>query len=388
MAADRAHPTKAPRSGAGVSAPRRGRAAAIVNPRLVEDGAPVGQIGLFACDEHPDTARRLLDAACTWLDKRGCRVVRGPMNFSTWYDYRLVTRATAAGYIPGEPYHPAHYPALFEAAGFKPVATYTQQLAGRDNIDKPASRRSACNDEGYWRNPSCAISTRLPPGPPPRSTAWILPLSATSRAARPPRLAAGRTSGAVLFPGPAGREPIGFHVHSPADPATTVPGVQTVARTCAPRARHRCNAPGLTGQRVAGVRGDGAPVTSMAAHRRRAGPRKRRCSGVRAVSASEPRGGQVPARICAMPAPRRCASRCCTATASPHGTRHRGPPSVWPRSPRACASAVWAAAIGSSCWCRCPPRCTSRCSPWSRWARSPCSSSRARVSPRSRAPSG
>jgi hypothetical protein len=151
---DRAHPTRGRCELELVVADGpdgRGRAAAIVNPRLLEDGAPVGMVGLFACDERADTARWLLDAACSWLDKRGCKVVRGPMNFSTWYDYRLVTRSTAPGWIPGEPYHPAHYPALFEAAGFTAAATYSSNWLGEvgDNIDKFAAKAKRSRDEGY-----------------------------------------------------------------------------------------------------------------------------------------------------------------------------------------------------------------------------------------------
>jgi GNAT superfamily N-acetyltransferase len=129
----------------------RGRVAAIVNPRLVEDGAAVGQVGLFACDERTDTARWLLEAACTWLDRRGCKVVRGPMVFSTWHDYRLVTRAETPDHIPGEPYHPRWYPSLFEAAGFTASATYSSNWLGEvgDNIDKFAGRARRARDEGY-----------------------------------------------------------------------------------------------------------------------------------------------------------------------------------------------------------------------------------------------
>jgi len=129
----------------------RGRCAAIINPRLVEDGVPLGLVGLFECDPDPDLARWLFDGACTWLARRGCTRVRGPVCFSTWHDYRLVTRAEAPEWIAGEPYHPAHHPGLFEVAGFAPVATYRSNWLGdaSDNIDKFAGRAARARDAGY-----------------------------------------------------------------------------------------------------------------------------------------------------------------------------------------------------------------------------------------------
>ena len=155
---DRAHPTRRRCEVELVVADgpdARGRVAAIVNPRLTEDGAPVGLVGLFACEDRPDVARWLIDAACSWLDRRGCKVVRGPVLFSTWHDYRFLTRAEAPEWIPGEPYHPAYYPALFEAAGFRPVATYSSNWLGdsSEQADRFAPKAARSREAGYRVRP-------------------------------------------------------------------------------------------------------------------------------------------------------------------------------------------------------------------------------------------
>ncbi len=104
----------------------RGRVAAMINPQLCDqDGRPFGLLGFFECQDHEDTARRLIDLALEWLDREGCRVVRGPINFTTFHNYRLVTASHRTGYIPGEPYHPDFYPRLWRAAEFTPVARYS-----------------------------------------------------------------------------------------------------------------------------------------------------------------------------------------------------------------------------------------------------------------------
>ncbi len=130
----------------------RGRVAAMINPRLTgEDGVPIGLLGFFACDESPDTARWLFDRGMTWLQAQGCNVVRGPVNFSTWHDYRFVTTTETTDWMPGEPFHPEHYPALWLQGDFAPVSSYSTNWLGDVDalIDGFAPRAAACREAGY-----------------------------------------------------------------------------------------------------------------------------------------------------------------------------------------------------------------------------------------------
>ena len=113
---------------------RGARVAAIINPRLVENGAPVGLLGFFESDDDESAAKEVLGDAVRWLRGEGVAVVRGPMNYSTWNDYRFVVARTEGGTFRGEPEHPDYYQRLWEAAGARVVSRYASHW-----IDMPAA---------------------------------------------------------------------------------------------------------------------------------------------------------------------------------------------------------------------------------------------------------
>jgi GNAT superfamily N-acetyltransferase len=99
---------------------RGARVAAIINPRLL----PIGLLGFFESDDDEDSARTVLHDGARWLREQGAQVVRGPMAYATWNDYRFVVERTEPGSFRGEPDHPDFYPRLWERAGFTRVSTY------------------------------------------------------------------------------------------------------------------------------------------------------------------------------------------------------------------------------------------------------------------------
>lgn len=130
----------------------RGRVAAMINPRLLDDaGRPIGLLGFFECDENEDTARRLLDEGSEWLQKRGCVMARGPIDFTTWHNYRFVVDTSTPDWIPGEPYHHDYYPSLWRAAGLEEAGTYSSNWLGgaEDHIERFAGRADECRKAGY-----------------------------------------------------------------------------------------------------------------------------------------------------------------------------------------------------------------------------------------------
>jgi GNAT superfamily N-acetyltransferase len=112
-------------------APGRAGVAAIVNPR-VQDGAgrPIGLLGFFESLDDEAAAAAVLGAGAAWLRARGAQVIRGPVDFSTWNTYRLTVAAREPGWFAGEPYHPAYYPRLWEAAGFRVATRYASHWLG------------------------------------------------------------------------------------------------------------------------------------------------------------------------------------------------------------------------------------------------------------------
>ncbi|MBI2930645.1 MAG: hypothetical protein HYY16_03260 [Planctomycetes bacterium] len=97
-----------------------GRVSAIVNRDLKD----VGLVGFFECEERPEAARVLLDAAAAWLGEKGFRTVWGPMQFSIWHSYRFMTKGFDREPFYGEPYNPPFYPEFFARGGFEPLARW------------------------------------------------------------------------------------------------------------------------------------------------------------------------------------------------------------------------------------------------------------------------
>lgn len=103
----------------------------MINPRLVDGaGAPIGLLGFFEAEDDPAAATQVLDAGAAWLRDQGATIVRGPIKFSTWNDYRFTVGGDDAGWFPGEPRHPAYYPRLWEQAGFTVCARYGSYWLG------------------------------------------------------------------------------------------------------------------------------------------------------------------------------------------------------------------------------------------------------------------
>jgi GNAT superfamily N-acetyltransferase len=112
----------------------------------VLDGRKVGVIGHYAGSDAR-AARTLLDHACRELAARGCGLAVGPMDGNTWRAYRFVTERGSEPPFFLEPWHPADWPAHFEAAGFEPRARYrstvNEDLEQRDPREKEISERLA-----------------------------------------------------------------------------------------------------------------------------------------------------------------------------------------------------------------------------------------------------
>ena len=111
-----------------------GRCAAMINPRLQRDGETIGLVGFFEAEDRDEISEALLREACSWLRERGRRRIWGPMNFSMWHGYRLMTRGFDQSPFFGEPYNPPHYPRHFERFGFTPLARYYSWDLGEEHI--------------------------------------------------------------------------------------------------------------------------------------------------------------------------------------------------------------------------------------------------------------
>jgi hypothetical protein len=73
---------------------------------------------LFECEENPEAARGLFNAACDWARSRGLNKLIGPRGFTTLDGSGMLVKGFEHRPAFGLPYNPAYYPALIEAQGF------------------------------------------------------------------------------------------------------------------------------------------------------------------------------------------------------------------------------------------------------------------------------
>ena len=86
-------------------------------------GRRLGLVGRYRA-AGADAACRLLHIACDRLRAEGCTHAVGPMDGSTWHDYRFVTWRGGDPPFWLEPDHPDDWPCHFEQAGFEVLANY------------------------------------------------------------------------------------------------------------------------------------------------------------------------------------------------------------------------------------------------------------------------
>ncbi|WP_218058173.1 GNAT family N-acetyltransferase [Streptomyces sp. Wb2n-11] len=99
-----------------------GRIAAVHDPRFNRHhGTRDGFFGLFACVDDPDVARRLFQAAGSWLIGRNMTSMVGPVNFSTNYECGALVDGFDLPAALLMPWNPPFTPVLIESCGFTAV---------------------------------------------------------------------------------------------------------------------------------------------------------------------------------------------------------------------------------------------------------------------------
>ena len=95
-----------------------GRVGAIENRAHNEfHGDRVGFFGFFESIDDPEVARRLLDVAAEWLQRRGLTAMRGPMNPSTNHDCGVLIDGFDEHPVFLTSWNPPYYDALLQNAG-------------------------------------------------------------------------------------------------------------------------------------------------------------------------------------------------------------------------------------------------------------------------------
>lgn len=100
-----------------------GRFALYDNPLLEIEGKPCATVGSFECVKDEKIARILLNQASELAKQMGKAFLIGPMEGSTWNDYRFSDSNSERNFFM-EPFHHAYYSDLFTSAGFNTLAKY------------------------------------------------------------------------------------------------------------------------------------------------------------------------------------------------------------------------------------------------------------------------
>jgi len=90
----------------------------------------IGFIGFFECSlAHPEVARVLLQEAKKWLKQQGAQTILGPVDLSTWFNYRFLQEERTVGrstpsVFSWEPQHPSQYVEIWKQNGFREFHSY------------------------------------------------------------------------------------------------------------------------------------------------------------------------------------------------------------------------------------------------------------------------
>jgi hypothetical protein len=95
-----------------------GRITAHVDGRWDDyQGGKDGLFGFFECEDDPEAARGLVEAATAWLRERGRERLLGPMDFTTNDECGVLVDGFEEPALILEPWHPPYYATLLEGLG-------------------------------------------------------------------------------------------------------------------------------------------------------------------------------------------------------------------------------------------------------------------------------
>ena len=94
--------------------------------------------------DDPEGTRAVLSRAEAWARDKGAEWIFGPINFSTYGNYRIRLSAEPdAITFPGEPYNPDYYQDLLEVCGYQLHHNYLTQISTTGQLTPARSARKA-----------------------------------------------------------------------------------------------------------------------------------------------------------------------------------------------------------------------------------------------------
>jgi GNAT superfamily N-acetyltransferase len=105
----------------------KARLALYNNPYLIYNGMKSACIGYYECVDEPEVSKKILSKATEEAKKLNADFLIGPMNGSTWDNYRFSTNDNYPVFML-EPRHHLYYNSQLMSAGFNPIAKYTSSI--------------------------------------------------------------------------------------------------------------------------------------------------------------------------------------------------------------------------------------------------------------------
>ena len=111
-----------------------GRIATIINPEIEYKNYNVGLLGFYECIEDEDVSALLFEAAKESLKNKGIDFIIGPMNGSSWQNYRVTLNSSTAPFFLDN-YNKPWYEQQFSENDFSIIANYTSTKTTKLNKD-------------------------------------------------------------------------------------------------------------------------------------------------------------------------------------------------------------------------------------------------------------
>ena len=120
---------------------------AIIDRRLSSD---IGLMGYFDAINETIYAGKAFDAAIEFLTKNQKKIIRGPINLTTWQSFRVSYPEKDPPFLL-EPFTRSYYRNLFEDYGFKPVQNNVSTIQSIDqtNFDKYEPVYKNLKEQGF-----------------------------------------------------------------------------------------------------------------------------------------------------------------------------------------------------------------------------------------------
>lgn len=114
----------------------KARLALYENPHLNYKGKKSACIGNYECVDSKEISDKIISHVIRESQKGEAKYLIGPMNGSTWDNYRFSTHNNLTNFLL-EPYHHAYYNEHFKKAGFQPISHYISSKDQTLNCDSP-----------------------------------------------------------------------------------------------------------------------------------------------------------------------------------------------------------------------------------------------------------